>query len=407
MIASRLVVFSLLFFSCFGLPFSLPANDQELFEIIPDEISGGWDASEIIKQLESDEGVQYGIIVREDTLWTRTLSLWVGQTAFVPIDPTLKILKKHLPNDGQSASDLLQELERGTRDASPKKEVGQFLVHPNMALLRFESNWFVAAQLLDERLPLKINTVFSEVPRVHIYTQSALTTPSLIDTSNEKYLRVKRKISRRNRMFHKVAYLTFDDGPSRTITPGVLDVLKQFDVRATFFVLGSQARIRPKTLRRIVDEGHSVGHHSYSHDYQNLYQGESSLDNFMEEVHQTDAIFEEVLGSGRRLLRAPGGITGHFTPQYFERLHEEGFRIVQWSIVSGDDRANFKPNDLVSNVRNGIVNNPEVVILFHDAEAKSGTLRALPEIIELLKQQHYELRALRLDTPITTTGIIY
>ncbi|NLY46727.1 MAG: polysaccharide deacetylase family protein, partial [Tissierella sp.] len=83
----------------------------------------------------------------------------------------------------------------------------------------------------------------------------------------------------------KFAYLTFDDGPSATVTPAILDILKEYNIKATFFVVGSMVDKYPHMLKRIWDEGHKIGNHSYSHDYKYLYRNSK---NFMNDINRAD-----------------------------------------------------------------------------------------------------------------------
>ena len=120
----------------------------------------------------------------------------------------------------------------------------------------------------------------------------------------------------------KVAYLTFDDGPDDKNTPAVLDVLKEAGVKATFYVTGAQAKAHLEVLRRIYDEGHAIGNHSYDHDYKKLY---TSPDAFLSEMERTDEIIHGILGVRPLILRAPGGVIGHFTKAYEPALKASGY----------------------------------------------------------------------------------
>lgn len=90
----------------------------------------------------------------------------------------------------------------------------------------------------------------------------------------------------------KVAYLTFDDGPSVKSTPIILDVLKKYDIKGTFFVLGKMVEQNPKILKRVYDEGHQIGNHSYSHNYNYLYK---DSENFMEEIYKTENLIKSAV----------------------------------------------------------------------------------------------------------------
>jgi len=207
-----------------------------------------------------------------------------------------------------------------------------------------------------------------------------------------------------NRALNKVVYLTFDDGPSASVTPLVLDILKENNAKATFFILGRAAQAQPTLLRRIRDEGHAIGNHSYSHVYKKLY---SNVQVFMDEIHQTDNLFEELLGMRSKMVRAPGGTAGHFKPVYFDRLHAEGFKIYQWTIDSGDSKSlRVKAETIVATVERELKKFNEAIILFHDSDTKKETARALPEIIAYLRQEGYDIRPLTPETKITGQNVI-
>jgi peptidoglycan/xylan/chitin deacetylase (PgdA/CDA1 family) len=107
----------------------------------------------------------------------------------------------------------------------------------------------------------------------------------------------------------KTAYLTFDDGPSKTVTPLILDLLKQENIKATFFVLGSRVELNPTIVKREYEEGHFIANHGYSHIYANIY---TSVDTVLEEYNKTQQAIQNALGTeyNGHLFRFPGGSTG-------------------------------------------------------------------------------------------------
>lgn len=180
-------------------------------------------------------------------------------------------------------------------------------------------------------------------------------------------------------------YLTFDDGPS-ALTPKVLDILKKEGIKATFFMLGQQAEERPEIVKRIVAEGHSIGNHTYNHNYQELY---TDFRVFWKQIKQTESILERIAGVKPQLIRAPGGTYRNFNAFYFYYLDQAGYKVFDWSIDSGDSRkANVPSRDIVKTVEEGPFQH-EITVLLHDGAGHAQSVKALPEIIHFFKKRGY------------------
>ena len=188
-----------------------------------------------------------------------------------------------------------------------------------------------------------------------------------------------------NEALHKV-YLTFDDGPS-IYTNEILDILKQYDVKATFFVLGKESEEAQQTLKRIVEEGHSLGMHSYTHQYDQIY---ASREAFAEDfVRIRDYLFQ-VTGVESRLYRFPGGSSNTVTNvdihEFIEYLNEENTVYYDWNVASGDAaKVSLSAETILENATRGIDKRPASVILFHDAASRRTTVDALPMILEKIR----------------------
>jgi peptidoglycan/xylan/chitin deacetylase (PgdA/CDA1 family) len=177
----------------------------------------------------------------------------------------------------------------------------------------------------------------------------------------------------------KVVYLTFDDGPDFENTPAVLTILKASNIKATFFVVGSEAEKMPDLLRQIFLQGHAIGNHTYNHIYRELYRSPSS---YTEQLHRTDEIIKNIIGVRPHISRAPGGSAGSFTKRYWEALHTEGYMEVGWN-VSSADASNAKADQLVDNIVYQMDNNylwSHAIVLMHDGRGHAETVKALPEI---------------------------
>ena len=194
----------------------------------------------------------------------------------------------------------------------------------------------------------------------------------------------------------KIAFLTFDDGPSSDNTLKILDVLRFYKIKATFFIIGSAAEKNREILKAIVNDGHTIGNHTYSHDYKKIY---SNVPAFISEIKKTDSIFKDILGSSfsTRLVRFPGGaFQAPGMKPFIKELNNEGYVNIDWNTINGDGEGNNIPADkLVKNVKNTALNQSHLVILMHDSSTKQTSVQALPQIIEYLEAEGYEFATLR------------
>lgn len=185
-------------------------------------------------------------------------------------------------------------------------------------------------------------------------------------------------------------YLTFDDGPGK-LTPKVLDILREENVLATFFVLGEHVKQYPDAIKRMAEEGHSIGNHTYNHQYNNLYPVFSM---FWDQIMKTDQTLQEAAGVNTNLIRAPGGTFSHFDAFYFYYLDQAGYTVFDWNVDSGDAlRANVPYAEIVRNVTSTPLKH-EMIVLMHDSSGHDQTVRALPEIIRFYKEKGYRFAPL-------------
>ncbi|MBR1854147.1 MAG: polysaccharide deacetylase [Lachnospiraceae bacterium] len=184
---------------------------------------------------------------------------------------------------------------------------------------------------------------------------------------------------------HKV-YLTFDDGPS-IYTDEILDILAEYDVKATFFVVGKEDEHSQAAIRRIVDEGHTLGMHSYSHKYVDLYD---SLDSFKEDFEKQQNYLEELTGVKSKVYRFPGGSSNTVSNQdmrfFAYYLDSQDVVFYDWNVDSGDAASRHTSVDiLVQNSTTTIPRWKTSIVLMHDAADKHTTVEALPQIIETIQ----------------------
>lgn len=196
----------------------------------------------------------------------------------------------------------------------------------------------------------------------------------------------------------RVIYLTFDDGPEPENTSAVLDILKKNGIKATFFVVGNQVEKYPEVLRRIYQEGHAIGNHSYNHVYRELYQ---STNAYFSQLRHTDEIIKNVIGVRPRISRAPGGSAGSFTKEYWETLKKLGYVEVGWNISSGD-ASRAKANGIINNIVAQMDNKnlwSHAILLMHDGRGHAETVKALPAIIKFFQDRQFEFRVVNFETP--------
>lgn len=189
----------------------------------------------------------------------------------------------------------------------------------------------------------------------------------------------------------KICYLTFDDGPTRNITPQILEILKDKDVKATFFVLGKLAEVNQDILKREKNEGHLIANHTYSHDYAYLY---TNPENLINDINKNQEMLKNILGEDpSKIIRFPGG---SFNKKSFQkRVNEEGNHFVDWNCLNGDAEALNVPEDkLFNNVKKSMGSQEHIIVLMHDASTKQTTVRSLSRIIDYIKEQGYSFKTL-------------
>ena len=191
----------------------------------------------------------------------------------------------------------------------------------------------------------------------------------------------------------KVAYLTFDDGPSQAVTPLILDLLKQENIKATFFVLGSCVDKNPDLLKREYEEGHYIANHGYTHSYSKIYK---SADNVINEYNRTEksiknAIKKEEYSS--HLFRFPGGYYGgkyaNVKKEAGKLLNDNNISYIDWNVLTGDAEGANTKEKIIDNIKKYTKNQGTIVILMHDAATKILTYETLKDVILILKEEGY------------------
>lgn len=200
---------------------------------------------------------------------------------------------------------------------------------------------------------------------------------------------------------NKVAYLTFDDGPS-DLTPVVLDILDQYNAKATFFVIGTTNEEYQKYYSEIINRGHTLALHSYTHNYQKIY---ASVDAFMDDYQQLYDLIYDKTGYVCSLMRYPGGSKNAYNKNVradlIPQMESRGFIFYDWNVSCGDGSASATKESVYQKVMDEVSGYKRPVILMHDGAGHQATIDALPQVMQSLSEQGYSFAALTVDnTPV-------
>lgn len=217
-------------------------------------------------------------------------------------------------------------------------------------------------------------------------------------TRNVKILDKKKNIG--------TIYLTFDDGPSNN-TSKILDILKQEDIKATFFLVNFNSSYNP-VVKRIYDEGHSIGIHSYTHNYKLIY---SSVSAYFDDLNKMNDKIKTITGSDTKLLRFPGGSSNtisSFNKGIMTTLVKEvtnaGYHYFDWNVDSSDAWSARNSNDVYNNVINNLKKGTNIVLM-HDLSSNEKTVNVLEKIIKDAKEKGYIFANITMNTKEIHHGI--
>ena len=203
----------------------------------------------------------------------------------------------------------------------------------------------------------------------------------------------------------KKVYLTFDDGPS-TYTDDILDILSEYNVKATFFVVGKTDGTSKELYKRIVNEGHTLGMHSYSHKYETIYK---SLEDFDKDFTKLSELLYDTTGYQPTIFRFPGGsdnlVNDNGMEEFIRYLNERSVVYFDWNVLNGDATGEiYTVQELIDNVLDGMKQKKNAIVLLHDSQSKVKTVVSLPGLIERLIDGGAEL--LPLDKEVTPIQMI-
>ena len=193
----------------------------------------------------------------------------------------------------------------------------------------------------------------------------------------------------------KVCYLTFDDGPSEN-TIKILDILKQYDAKATFFLIGNSICEENRSIiERIIQEGHAIGLHAYNHVYEKFYATENS---YLEDYETLYKVLKEDYGIETALFRFPGGSACKYLygngKDYVKKMQEKGFACFDWNVTGEDSVGNPTIDSIQKNVFDRVFCYNTPIVLLHDSCIADATVEALPGILQKVKEQGYEFDTL-------------
>lgn len=204
----------------------------------------------------------------------------------------------------------------------------------------------------------------------------------------------RNKINNLTNGEEKIAYLTFDDGPNTSVTPKILDILKDKDIKATFFVIGKNVEEHPEIVKRAYEEGHYIANHGYSHNNANLYKNK---ENFINEIKKTDKAIGEAIGIEdycSYVFRFPNG---YKSPQYKGKkkeaaklLSEMNYTYIDWNCLNNDSIKKYTKEQLLNNLKKCSKNKNTLVVLMHDTKDVSDSSTVLEDSIDYLKSQGYK-----------------
>lgn len=219
------------------------------------------------------------------------------------------------------------------------------------------------------------------------FTTYFLTTNALTeDTFQEKVFNLVNQKE-------KIAFLTFDDGPTLKSTPKILDILSEENVKATFFVIGKHVKEHPELVKRAYDEGHYIANHGYSHNYDKLYR---NADSFIDEILSTDVEIGKAIhieNYSSHVFRFPNGYMASSyktkKQEYSKLLSDIDYTYIDWNALNKDSEKKYSHTELLNNLKESSKNKGTLVILMHDTSDVNETHLVLKDSIHYLKEQGY------------------
>lgn len=226
------------------------------------------------------------------------------------------------------------------------------------------------------------------------YTDTSVS--SICETNIPIVIDLQNKLDSLYSSNEKIAFLTFDDGPTKIATPKILNTLKEHNVKANFFVIGYRVNEFPDIVKRVYDEGHFIANHGFSHKNSELYK---SKDSFINEIVDTDKAISNAIGIQNycsHIFRFPNGSSSNSYSGAKKKckkyLKEIGYAYIDWNALNSDSIKKYSSYELLNNLKKSCKSKNSLVILMHDTSDVSKSYESLDNSIKYLKEQGYSFK---------------
>lgn len=283
--------------------------------------------------------------------------------------------------------DIKNDVNEKTQITKKKSKLGKISAAIFLGIVLFSIGFFAGTRIYKHNMPLSGLIASSDMNKregkVHQVAASD------VDSKNNLAFNPYKHDGK------KIAYLTFDDGPSTTNTPKILDILKKNKINATFFVIGNLAEENKGLVTLEHANGNAIGNHTYTHVYNNIYANPLA---FLDEIKKSENVIKSILGDSykSKLIRFPGGSFGSRLKPFRDEIVKDGYHFVDWNALDGDaEGTDIAPPKLFTRLKETVGTQSHVVVLMHDSYAKNTTVEILPQIIQYLKAQGYTFNTLK------------
>lgn len=277
--------------------------------------------------------------------------------------------------------------------------IGEETVEVPLSIDEFVDPGFYVADNYDKDLNSQVSTQMEQVGNAEYLITYSVSDSSGNFSQAQRHVKIKAG----------TVYLTFDDGPSSTVTPQILDILEENDITATFFLVGYSSGL-DEIVRREYSAGHTIGLHGYSHTYSEIY---TSIDALMENFQKiSDKVYETTGGYRAEFIRFPGGSSNTVSKNYCvgimtlaaQTVTDNGYKYFDWNVDSCDAGGADKSEQIYQNVTQTLKPGNNVVLM-HDSGGHQATVDALQKIIDYCRENGYDFKSIDAETPEVHHGI--
>ena len=266
-----------------------------------------------------------------------------------------------------------------------------------LSIIKFNGDIFMKIFFIRKRYIVMLILILI-ISMFFIFFLQKFTTSFAIDLSKNSTLSddIAAKISNLTKGTEKIAFLTFDDGPNVSVTPKVLDILKDENVKASFFVIGKNVDSHPEIVKRAYDEGHFIANHGYDHNNSVLYKNSES---FINEIKKTDLAIGNAIGVQdycSHVFRFPNGFMSPNNKakkkEAVRLLKEMNYTYIDWNCLNNDSMKKYNNYQLLYNLKKTCKGKDTLVILMHDTKDVSNSSNVLKDSIQYLKSEGYTFK---------------